>query len=215
MKTNKFLILLPILAAMLLTAGCAQSDKASESAVAEILAKTEPVPIPEGGWTEETILDVTYINGKPLKLPCAFDDLGEGFEYVPDEEADSRMQKFGFASYELKYNGVLVGTVGFSVESERVTGFTFNSRYDEKYPAVPISVNGVTMGSPVSDFEKYVAEDECPNDTTGDSKIHSNIGQYEHLYYDFAKTDNKVTVIWFHYFDDPQNADGSDNTNNN
>lgn len=79
MKQNKFLILLPILSAVLMTAGCAQEDKAPESAAAQSIAEFEPMPVPEGGWTYEEVAKTVYINGKQISFPFTVESLGEGY----------------------------------------------------------------------------------------------------------------------------------------
>ena len=69
---------------MMCASACTNSDKtekpeksestASSTAETQSTASTvsmpDPVPVPEGGWTDETIKDVIYINGKNLELSC-------------------------------------------------------------------------------------------------------------------------------------------------
>ena len=45
----------------------------------------ESVPIPENGWTDETLLDTVRINGEKVEFPFCLNDLGDGFMPIKDE----------------------------------------------------------------------------------------------------------------------------------
>ncbi|MCR5539472.1 MAG: hypothetical protein K6F71_01355 [Ruminococcus sp.] len=161
---------------MMCASGCANSEKnenadkadkiekSNSSAVTTTVANTvtmpEPIPVPEGGWTDETIKDVIYINGKKLEFPCTIDDLGDGFEIEPNEEADKEMKEDGSAVYHLNYCGNFVGFVGMR-ESDKIYLLDFDA-FDspiENYPDIPFSVNGVTIGTPISEVREIMGKD--------------------------------------------------------
>ena len=141
-----------------------KSEKSSPSSLAQSAASTvsmpDPVPVPEGGWTDETIKDVIYINGKNLELPCTIDDLGDGFEIEPNEEADKEMKADGSAVYHLNYCGNFVGFAGMR-ESDKIYLLDFDA-FDspiEDYPDIPFSINGVTIGTPFSEVRERMGKD--------------------------------------------------------
>lgn len=48
--------------------------------------RQEPAAVPEKGWTDETLLDVIYVNGEKQTLPFTLNDLGEGFDFLTDDK---------------------------------------------------------------------------------------------------------------------------------
>lgn len=159
---------------MMCASACTNSDKtekpeksestASSTAETQSTASTvsmpDPVPVPEGGWTDETIKDVIYINGKNLELPCTIDDLGDGFEIEPNEEADKEIEKGRAGIYHLNYCGNCIGLVGMR-ESNKIYLLhldTFDSPI-ENYPDIPFSINGVTIGTPISECREIMGKD--------------------------------------------------------
>ena len=168
----KFKVVAVVLAAIMMCAGCADtggSEKnvptsAKQSAVSTV-SIPDPVPVPEGGWTDETLKDVIYINGKNLDLPCTVDDLGDGFEIEPDKEADKELEDKGSASYNLDYYGYNVGYI-IKMEKDTISSiyfesgtFQFSSDVREDYPYVPFSINGVTIGMPFSEAKEIIGEE--------------------------------------------------------
>lgn len=175
MKLRKTAIVLTAIM-MMCASGCANSEKnenadksdktekSNSSVVTTTVANTvsmpEPIPVPEGGWTDETIKDVIYINGKNLQFPCTIDDLGDGFEIELNEEADKEMKEDGSAVYHLNYCGDFVGFVGMR-ESDKIYLLDFDA-FDspiENYPDIPFSVNGVTIGTPISEVREIMGKD--------------------------------------------------------
>ncbi|MDO4945896.1 MAG: hypothetical protein Q4E74_11940, partial [Ruminococcus sp.] len=75
------------------------------------MLKVEPVPVPEGGWTEETISEVIYVNGYNIKLPCDFEELSNKINIVTDKDHLYFFQNGQGASTEIEYNGTEVGSV--------------------------------------------------------------------------------------------------------
>lgn len=128
------------------------------------LPDIEPVPIPEGGWTEETIQDVIYINGNNVHLPCKFEEFGDGFEISIDEYTNI-YEEHNYIFTPFKYNNIMIGTMNVanctdydSLKSGDVVCFTCDSDIleDGSDNRAPISINGVSLGSSKEDVEKYL-----------------------------------------------------------
>jgi len=137
-----------------------EAEKAKEP-VAD-MPKIEPVPIPEGGWTEDTISDVIYVNDKNIHLPCKFEEFGEGFELSIDEYTSFDN---GYAFVNFKYNDIMIGgmavnncTDADSIKNGNVVSIECVSDYleDGSNNLVPVEVNSVTLGSSKSDVEDYL-----------------------------------------------------------
>ena len=192
---------------MMYASGCANSEKnenadkadkiekSNSSAVTTTVASTvsmpEPIPVPEGGWTDETIKDVIYINGKNLQLPCTIDDLGDGFEIVPDKEADKELEEKGSATYKLNYYGYNVGQL-YKNESDKILSIYFEACESETscnvradYPDIPFSINGLTIGTTSSEIKEIMGEEFF------DKKSF----QTEHLWITICEINDKVSSI--------------------
>lgn len=151
------------------------------------MPEIESVPIPDGGWTEETISEVIYINGKNVKLPCKIDDLGMNFElssdytirttnnnsYVTYQYEKNAMVEIGFCNYKNtnSIDNIIKGDV-FSIDCNPDD----NYGYFEVNRFLPISVNGVKIGSTVEDVEKNLDFDK--NELGGWCHYRKNIGSY-------------------------------------
>lgn len=199
---------------MMCASACTNSDKtekpeksestASSTAETQSTASTvsmpDPVPVPEGGWTDETIKDVIYINGKNLELPCTEDDLGDGFEIVPDEESDKRLKEKGSTTYELNYCGYNVGKVA-KEESNKISSIYFEAcesetshNVREDYPDIPFSINGVTIGTPFSDVKEIMGEDFSDKGESGLISFRT-----EHFWIVMHNIDDKISTIKVFY----------------
>jgi len=166
-----------ILAAAMLTTGTvgcgdnAESSKSQGSAVAEEVPENvnkkltdainiQAVAVPEGGWTDEALLDVIYVNGEKLNIPFTLCELGEGFDI--DTSGDNFIQREGKATAALTYYGMICGLVSTQADataddfaSQNLSGITFykSEKDSESYPEIyPISVNGVTIGTKYDDM---------------------------------------------------------------
>ena len=127
------------------------------------LPEIEPVPVPEGGWTDETINDVTYINGKKINFPCKFKDLGEGFEIFPDDIELNKEKKTALVS--VSYYGEIIASCKLrdcedtnNLEEKELIYICFEPALAAEYSSDvpdkwPINVNGVSIGSSFEDVE--------------------------------------------------------------
>lgn len=184
------------------SSGAAEDKKVTEQ-VADI-PKIEPVSIPEGGWTEDTISDVIYINGENVKLPCKFEEFGEGFELSIDEYTSFDN---GYAFVNFKYNDIMIGGMAVdnctdvdSIKNGKVVSIECVSDYleDGSNNFVPVVVNSVTLGSSKSDVEDYLDFDI---DELEENKVYyasKYIGKY-HIW--CLIKDDSVTSLHIQYIE--------------
>ncbi|MBR4101594.1 MAG: hypothetical protein IKK51_06935 [Oscillospiraceae bacterium] len=111
-----------------------------------------PVPIPEEGWTDETLADVIYINGEKMKLSCTVSDFGEGFEIVTDDEffyIDDQKTAHGVSQYYDRPIGI------FKIRNCTDASDVYKKQYkqigffktENSSDIFPIALNGITIGS--------------------------------------------------------------------
>ena len=151
----KRLLVMSMVALSILMVGCQNdknsSDKASTSSQSvsesiDINTYHETIPVPEEGWTAETLNKTIYINGKNVSFPFTIQDLGEGFEWHPEE----------FVLYETKniagnlilYNGqefatAFVDATNKDKLAESKIKFLLNTAKGMNL----LYINGVTIGS--------------------------------------------------------------------
>ena len=163
------------------------------------LPEIEPVPVPEGGWTEETISEVIYVNGTNIKLPCEFEELNSKINILVDENHLYFFPNGQGASTEIEYNGTEVGSAiidDFSDEDNLKLGKIYsiicNSDYNElgENNSAPININGIELGSSVNDVEKNLSFDKDENDFGDNSTYIQKIGHYS------IKIACKNDVVW-------------------
>lgn len=130
------------------------TDYVSESNKIVDIKTVEP---PENGWTMESILNATYICGKQLCYPLRLSDLGDNF-HIDDSEKTEISQK---VNVELKHDEENICSVMY-FQSDVVDGYQ-NAEicmfgFCEFYTDNPgsISINGITLGSSVSDVEEKI-----------------------------------------------------------
>ena len=167
MKATKLTALLMAAVMMMGGTACTLNKKGVPPADAKAdFSAPDPVPVPEEGWTDETLGDVIYLNGKKLQLPCYVEDLGEGFEVEPDEEHEKKLEDIGHATFFLDYYGYNVGVIGLKGADRKVIrlDLTCYDDYDKlvkEYPKLPFSVNGVTIGSSFEDMKTNLGKDSA------------------------------------------------------
>ena len=152
------------------------------------LPEIEPVPIPEGGWTEETIQDVIYINGNNVHLPCKFEEFGDGFEISIDEYTKFKEHNdYNYASVTYKYNNVMIGLMSIGnctnqdeLQSGDIRFISCDSDLleDGSNNRVPISLNGVTLGSSKEEVEKYLGFEMIELVQDSDYSYDANVGNF-------------------------------------
>lgn len=117
----------------------------------------QPAEVPEGGWTDETLIDVMYINGEKTHFPCSLDDYGEGIEPIRDNAQYFQLNNDGSVDAGLNFYDDFVGVCRVldceSINEVRTSqleclSFSYDENAPETYPDIyPISINGVTMGT--------------------------------------------------------------------
>ena len=165
MKLKKLLVM-SMVALSILMVGCQNdknsSDKASTSSQSvsesiDINTYHETIPVPEEGWTAETLNKTIYINGKNVSFPFTIQDLGEGFEWHPE----------GFVLYEtnntagnfLLYNGQEFAAVSVdATNKDKLTEAKIINLYNTSSGISLLHVNGITIGSTVNQVINALGE---------------------------------------------------------
>lgn len=154
MKLKKLLVM-SMVALSILMVGCQNdknsSDKASTSSQSvsesiDINTYHETIPVPEEGWTAETLNKTIYINGKNVSFPFTIQDLGEGFEWDYD---DFSVFKTGEPSVVLmKYNEIDFALVSvYASNEEELNDGKIMGLSSMENTTNPCYINGVTVGS--------------------------------------------------------------------
>ena len=170
------------------------------------LPEIEPVPVPEGGWTEETIQDVIYINGNNVHLPCKFEEFGDGFEISIDEYTKFNDDNHAFVTY--KYNDIMIGVMGIDnctnkadLQSGDIVYLVCDSDLleDGSNNRVPISLNGVTLGSSKEEVEKYLGFEMTEVVKDSNYSCDAHIGDFSISLVIEENITNKI-IISYHNF---------------
>ena len=121
----------------------------------------KPVPVPEGGWTVESLAKTIRINGEPLPEPFTVDNLGEGYStYLTSDGAA------GYLRYENK-------DIAMFVYKKDENGKPYNGEiahlqlYNSESADI-ITINGVGIGSSSDEVKKYLGDYVIPN---GESEL--------------------------------------------
>lgn len=153
------LLSLFLAAIVILSLSCCKSDTenitASEQSESIEYKTTEP---PEGGWTTEEIMSVTYLCGRKMSYPLSLDSLGEGFRLTNY----SRFLALGkLTPASLLYKGQqLANATVINYENEmmiyNIVTFTDICEVEGIEPFV---INGVTFGDSYEDVLAALGED--------------------------------------------------------
>lgn len=126
----------------------------------------QPVPIPEGGWTDETLLPLLSIGGKPAELPFCMGEMLYGYTVLSDDsgncaanaaqiyckdmilhnEACSLMKPFAADDAALSFEMPPIIALGAEWAVIMADG---SQRY-------PITVNCICIGSTTDAVEQYL-----------------------------------------------------------
>ena len=135
----------------------------------QALYEATPVPIPEGGWTDETLQPVLLVCGKPAESPFCLKDLLYGYSFR--EEGNSYFEIYAerFFSHQLMLSGgTCAMTDVFADEQVPEDAMPEKNMLDlsadwvvitpdggERYP---ISINCVTIGSTLDEVRERIGE---------------------------------------------------------
>lgn len=147
----------------------------------------ESVPIPENGWTDETLLDTIRINGEKVEFPFCLNDLGDGFVPIKDERQYIKNGE-GRSTVEYYQNNICLiitsSTTDLNnISNDKLRQFSIEAENNADIVKgdFPISVNGVTIGSDYDEiYEKLGFEPlETGNPNSNDKGIFSLMGTSE------------------------------------
>ncbi len=166
---KKFLSILVAIAVTLSLSACQngnteQTAPLSDSAttVVEEAVEMKTIAPPEDGWTIEQLNDVMYLNGKPFKLPCTLEELGE--EFTVD-------------SNTILYKGNIV--FGGNISDKGICN-SFLFSVSQNKSMLPndrlININGVTLETNLQDLFSKMGETELET-KAGLTRITYNIKQ--------------------------------------
>ena len=135
----------------------------------------KPVPIPEEGWTDETLMPVVSVMGKPLEFPLPLSELLYGFHPVGDNAAyyEAYADKIYTKSLLLSDAGLVMMNVfaDESLPADMIPGM-IELKTDWVVPLedgserYPVSINCVTLGSSVEALQAYLGEPGYIENTT-------------------------------------------------
>ena len=135
----------------------------------QALYEAEPVPIPEGGWTDETLQPVLLICGKPASSPFCLKDLLYGYSFY--EEGNSYYETYPehFFSRQIILNSGFCTLTNLSAD-DAVPADVMPETKDLKLYADwlvvtpddgqrhPVSINCVTVGSTADEVKERIGE---------------------------------------------------------
>ncbi len=137
------------------TTGCVSNGNPSA-----VVDNFDPVPVPEGGWTIESIVRTICIDEKPIKFPFTINSLGKEFR---TNKEDTQIFESGAASTILYMDGMPIFTIEFQnitsynqIESTKPLGFSSyykDSNNIEENVRKVVSINGIQLGASKSDIE--------------------------------------------------------------
>lgn len=146
MKNSILCILMTLVVSLCLTGCLPDSDK---------------ILPPDDGWTEEELIGMVRIDGKPITRPLTLDGLIEilGEENCQVDKKSSFIRENGEALVALEYKGETLLGLNYSgitddsidnISDEEIDAFTTNSHYTT-YNDI-ITINGVSTKSSLNDI---------------------------------------------------------------
>lgn len=166
---RKFLSILAAFAVLVSFSACQVGDTGQappliDSVTTVVEETAEPIEMktiepPEDGWTVEQLNEVMYLNGKPFKLPCTLEELGEDFTIDNLVEHNNHPfigegENFDYIGATLFYKNSVIGYVKLK-NDENNTVFWIDFIYSSSQESdMNFFVNGVTKHSNRLDIEK-------------------------------------------------------------
>ena len=174
MRKKRFLSLLAAVAVTFCLVGCrSDTDTGHVELIDEVsqqittvteqieqtsdLSEIKTIEPPEDGWTLEQLNEVMYLNGKPFKLPCTLEDLGN--EYTVD---DRNINKYtGYIHTTLYFNSIRIGQITLQEinnNEHKIIAILFvksvsPDNFNEKFV-----INNLTLNSAQSDVEMLLGK---------------------------------------------------------
>ena len=157
----------------------------------DAIASLTPQPIPEDGWTDETLLPLISIGGEPAKLPFCLADLligyetdGEFADYYTEHAAEVFSHEITYAGNQCYIHNAF-GELEFPARTESHNPalpdgaddheLTLNALWcitaDDGSARYPFSVNCVTVGSTLEELTARIGtsdQDSIPDQENSD-----------------------------------------------
>ena len=148
----------------------------------------KPVPIPEGGWTDETLLPLINIGGKPAQLPFCLSELLYGYALTGDHAAYYTEYADKVFSHELDFFDLqcsvhhAFGDLEFPENTKPHDSALPDGVYDHELELdaewavilddgsqrMTVSVNCITIGSTFAELEQQIGIDDDDRLPDGD-----------------------------------------------
>lgn len=163
---RKALILI-VCSLMLIVSGCGNTERSSEisetssSSAAEAVSNEETVyetvAPPEGGWTTEEIMNVTYFCGHRLSYPLSLDELGDDFSLAKYSRSAARKR---LVPATLRYKGKSLGNATtVTVDNKRmIYNLVLFPEVCEVTEVEPFVINGIKMYDTIEEVEAALGE---------------------------------------------------------
>ena len=178
---------------LLCSAGCSDGEQASSAVEIVVDSNFQAAPVPDGGWTFESLSETVRINGKSITLPFCIDQLGE--DYVFDEASQVG------TTYTILYRGKSAFIVKLS---EADTGdlrqrkaIRFGTDDPNKTDGITgaIQINGIGEGATMQEVKEalgtpYEETDRSFNYTDADGNklcylLFNDAGKVQAIFYNF------------------------------
>lgn len=137
----KKLLSLILCGAMLLTlTACDSKGNSSDNSIVQPF---DPVPVPEGGWTNATLAKTICFNGTPIQIPLTVESLGKEYQLKYDS-------KVAFINQKKDKVALIVfdkDTAETKDELKPISAIGVDNVSDELKYNNALSVNGIRLGS--------------------------------------------------------------------
>ena len=156
-----------------LTGGTDTSETTAETRDPELVARLEalyaakPVPVPENGWTDETLRPVLLLCGKPAESSFCLKDLLYGYSLSDEETAYCETYADQIFARTLALNDALCTMTGVSgaeglsesaVPEHLLLSADWTLIPEEGGERYPVTVNCVTIGSTYEEVKERLGE---------------------------------------------------------
>ena len=169
MRKRRFLSVFAAVAVVFCLAGCQKEDNSAGQAepTSVEVAEMKTIEPPKDGWTLDELMNVTYIYGKTINLPCTLNDLPK--EFTCDKTDSLYFEEANYLSVTLNYNDEFIGSIGLQncatpddISEQSVVDRLFVSDWANDKNKDNIFVNGLLLND---DYEAVVEKLGTPDIT--------------------------------------------------
>ena len=171
---------------LLCSAGCSDGEQASSAVEIVVDSNFQAAPVPDGGWTFESLSETVRINGKSITLPFCIDQLGE--DYVFDEASQVG------TTYTILYQGKPAFEVKLSetgtndLRQRQVVTLGSSDPNDPSKVSGVMQVNGISEGATMQNVKEALGSPTKESDRS----------------YTYQNTDGEG--VCYVYFDEDKNV---------